>query len=238
LLLEPENGAALVAEITLVLVATCEAIAEAGEHEIELCGPDSNRFGNRNINASAQDEREGIIAWVRRSGARVLASLCQICESIGMGTAEHRFHKGLEMLRAVFQNGAYIVGEKIATSRNDASRRARTVRCCRKSKGFREAAVTLEFTLDSEEVVDIDDGSPAPSVHAKAADDVAVFRVEPHEGVDQGNFYVGVILCECGGAERKKHSQKNYTSNIDYVVSHFGFMFRLSGSDLPASNCP
>jgi hypothetical protein len=111
LLLEPENDATLVAEITLVLVAVCESIVKASEHEIELCRPDSNRFGHWNIDASTQDEGEGIIAWIRRTSARALASLCQICESIGMGTAEHRFYKGLEMLGAVFQNGAYILGE-------------------------------------------------------------------------------------------------------------------------------
>ena len=87
-MLEPENDSAVVAEVALVLVAMSKAVAEPREHEIKLRGPDGEVLGHRNVDASTDDEIEGIIAWVVGGDTGGLASLEQILVGIGVCAAK------------------------------------------------------------------------------------------------------------------------------------------------------
>ena len=73
--LEPKNESGLVAEVTLVLIARGKAVAETCKHIINLRWPNRDRFSYRDIDASTEDEVEGIIARVTRRRASGLANL-------------------------------------------------------------------------------------------------------------------------------------------------------------------
>src|SRR5208283_4915098 len=66
--LEAELDAGRVTEIALVVVTPSEGIAKAGEEIIKLNGPDSDLWGNRDVDTSADDEIECIVAG-RLAGA-------------------------------------------------------------------------------------------------------------------------------------------------------------------------
>jgi len=57
------------------------------------------------------------------------------------------------MFRAIFQNGAYVIGEEVAVRLHSAPRWAWAIRSRRESKGSREAAVAIEFRGDPKRMV-------------------------------------------------------------------------------------
>src|ERR1700757_1987044 len=113
-----------------------------------------------------------------------------------MGSAKQRLYEGLEMFRAVFKNGAYVIGKEVAVSLDRAAQRARAICRRREIKGFGEATVPVEFRRDAKRMVNKHGGAAATSVKGKATDNVAILRVEPHIGVTHINFHLGVILSE------------------------------------------
>src|SRR5690348_5579842 len=129
-LLEPDHHAAVIAEVTLVVVAPSEGVAEPGQHKIKLCRPDGKVLGQGDIETSTNHKIPGIVARVVLAAARAarqgLASAEQAMVGIGVGAAEEGFDKGFPMLSAVFENRPYVVGEHIPARFKDATCRART----------------------------------------------------------------------------------------------------------------
>ena len=70
-----------------------------------------------------------------------------------MGAAKQRLYERLEMFRAVFQNGACVIGEEITVRLHSAPRWAWAIRSRRENKGSREAAVAIEFRGDPKHMV-------------------------------------------------------------------------------------
>src|SRR6267378_659429 len=122
-----------------------------------------------------------------------------------MGAAKQRLYERLEVFRAVFQNGAYVIGEEITVRLHSAPRWAWAIRSRRESKGFREAAVAIEFRGDPKRVVKEYCDAAAAAVQRKAADDVAVLRVESHVGVAQRNFHLSIILSKGSRSKQQKN---------------------------------
>jgi hypothetical protein len=60
--LEPETYTGLVSEIALIVVATRKAVTEACQEVINLNRPNGDRFGKRNVKATANDKIKGVIA--------------------------------------------------------------------------------------------------------------------------------------------------------------------------------
>ena len=136
--LEPENDAAIVPEVALVVISTSKRIAEACQHKIKFRRPDRDGFAQRDIDSPADDEIPSIVAWspAPYADAWVHADIVlQILVKIGVGSSEHRRYERLEMLRAVFQNRAYVIGKEIAAGLDSATSRARTIGDCGESKG-------------------------------------------------------------------------------------------------------
>ena len=73
--LEAELDTGRVTEIALVVVTPSEGIAKAGEEIIKLHGPDSDLWGDRDVDTSADDEIERIVAG-RLAGAASRRSCC------------------------------------------------------------------------------------------------------------------------------------------------------------------
>src|SRR5438874_1553834 len=143
----------------------------------------------------------------RRSSDLIgLASLEEIVVSIRMDAAKEHFNKGFPTLTAVFENRPHVVGEHIAAPRNGATCWARTICGCRKSEGFGGAGIAIKFTGEPQHVIDINRDAAAPAVQRKAANDVAVLGIEPHEGVIHGNFHFGIILSKGYGSKQQNNS--------------------------------
>jgi hypothetical protein len=60
--LEPEANTGLVSEIALIVVATRKAVTEPCQKIVKLYRPNGDRFGKRNIKATANDEVKGVVA--------------------------------------------------------------------------------------------------------------------------------------------------------------------------------
>ena len=113
-----------------------------------------------------------------------------------MDSDRQPLYEGLEMFRVVLGNGAYVIGKEVAVSLDRAPRRAGAIRRRRERKGFCEATVPVEFRRDAKRVANENGDTAASSVGGKAADNVAILRVESHIGVTHRNFHLGVILSE------------------------------------------
>jgi hypothetical protein len=111
--LEPERDTGLIPEVALIVVATCKAGAESGQHIIKLCGPNGNRFGEGNIDASADYEIKGVVAWRTREDAESSTSLNQIPVNVRVGSAKQRLYEWLKMVSAQFEGRAHVVGEQV-----------------------------------------------------------------------------------------------------------------------------
>ena len=183
LLLEPDHNAAVVAEVALVGVAVGKTVAEPGQHKIKLCRPDGNVFGQGDIDSTTNDEIPGIVAWIVRkvASARVHAKVVeQAIVGIAVCAAKERFHKGFEMLRAVLEHGADIVGKEVTARPDGATGRAGTSRVRRENEGSGETLIATKFTGDPQHVVEEKGGAASPTVQGKAANDAAVLGIEPH----------------------------------------------------------
>jgi len=116
--LETENDSALVTEVALVVIAFGKVVAESRQHKVKLRWSDGNGVGHGNIDSSADDEVESIVAWILCASARTtrqrLASREKTLVCIGVGATEERFHKWFEMLCAVLEYRTHVVGEEIA----------------------------------------------------------------------------------------------------------------------------
>lgn len=135
--LEPEYDAAVVTEVALVVVSTGKGIAEARQHKIKFRRPDRDGFAQRDVDPPANDEIPSIVAWIPTpyADAWVHADIVlQILVKIGVGSSEHRRYERLEMLSAVFQNRAYVIGKEIAAGLDSATSRAGTIGDCGESK--------------------------------------------------------------------------------------------------------
>ena len=66
--LEPKRHAGLVSQIALVVVAAGESGAKAGEQVIDLYWSKGNRFGDRNVESSADEKIKGVVARRRACG--------------------------------------------------------------------------------------------------------------------------------------------------------------------------
>lgn len=73
--LEAKNDSGLITEITLVLVALSKGVPEPCQHKIELCRPDVEGMGDRNVDPSTNGEIERIVAGVIGGGASGLTGL-------------------------------------------------------------------------------------------------------------------------------------------------------------------
>lgn len=136
--LEPEYDAAVVPEVALVVISTSKRIAEARQHKIKFRRPDRDGFAQRDVDSPANDEIPSIVAWIPTpyADAWVHADIVlQILVKIGVGSSEHRRYERLEMLSAVFQNRAYVIGKEIAAGLDSATSRAWTIGDCGESKG-------------------------------------------------------------------------------------------------------
>jgi len=60
--LKAELNACLVSEVALIVVSMSESIAKASKQIIKFNRADRNLWGHRNIEASANNEIEGIVA--------------------------------------------------------------------------------------------------------------------------------------------------------------------------------
>lgn len=60
--LEPENDARVVAEVALVVVAASKTVAKASQKKINLRRPNGDRFAQRDVESSTNDEIKGIVA--------------------------------------------------------------------------------------------------------------------------------------------------------------------------------
>ena len=210
--LEPDHNTAVVAEVTLIVVALSKVVAEPSQYKIKLRRANSEVLSQGNIETSANHEIPGIVARVIRKGAstRIHANVMeQVVVGIGVGAAKECFHKGFPMLSAVFENRTHVVGEQIAARFSAATCRARTRGCRRENEGSGEALIAIKFTGEPQPVVDVKGYASAPTVQGEAANDVAVLRVEPHEGVLHGDFNPGVILSKGRCSEQQNNSQHN-----------------------------
>jgi len=136
----------------LVVVASREGAAEAGQKKIKLSRPDRDGFTQGDVESAADDETPCVVAWscVGYASARIHTNIMlQIFVGIGVGSAKHCFYKGLKMLGAIFQNRAYVVSKQIAAGIDCAPGRARAARRRRKSKGpGADGSIALELPLD------------------------------------------------------------------------------------------
>ena len=153
--LEPENDASVVPEVALVGIAGGKVIAEAGEHEIKLRRSDGDGFAQWDVYSSANDEIPGVVAGVSSRGANILTSLEETLIGIRMRSAKEGFYEGFEMLGAIFQNGAYVIGKHVSACLQSAPVGAGAVSGGRKSKGPGEALITLEIPFDSKPMINV-----------------------------------------------------------------------------------
>ena len=72
--LEAQNDSGLVTEIALVLIALSKGVPEPCQHIIELCRPDGEGMGQRNVDPYTNDEIERIVAGVIGGAASGLTS--------------------------------------------------------------------------------------------------------------------------------------------------------------------
>src|SRR6267378_622519 len=124
-----------------------------------------------------------------------------------MSSAKQGFYEGLKVLRPIFQDRTRVVGKQISAGLHVTTCGARAISGCRENEGPVEAAITLEVPLDSKPMIKVDRHPATPAVQGKAANDVAILRIESHVGVIQGNFYLGVILSERGRSKQQNNSQ-------------------------------
>ena len=123
-----------------------------------------------------------------------------------MSSAEQGFYEGLKVLRPIFHDRTDVVGKQIAAGLHGATDGARAVSDCREDEGPAEGGITLEVRLDSNPMINVDGHPASPAVQGKTADDVAILRIESHEGVIQRDFYLGVILSERDRSKQQNHS--------------------------------
>ena len=73
-LLEADHDATVIAEVTLIVVAPSESVAEPGQHKIKLCWPDGNVFGQGDIETSTNHKIPRIVARVVLAAARTASA--------------------------------------------------------------------------------------------------------------------------------------------------------------------
>src|SRR5580693_9958802 len=115
--LEAEDDSGLSAEIVLGAVADDEAIAEAGADVINLHEAERNMFAEGQVEAAADDEiKSGVVRQLAEVDALSLcgAGVVDVAVNIIVGSSDHNFRKGLEMLHVKAQNRANRVREHAA----------------------------------------------------------------------------------------------------------------------------
>jgi len=108
---EPENDAGVISKIALVIVAGSKAVAKSGQYKINLCWAYGDILCHGDIDTSTDDKIPRVIAGVVGANALQLASLLQVLVSIRVSAAKKRFHEGLEVRGAVFDDWSYVIGE-------------------------------------------------------------------------------------------------------------------------------
>jgi hypothetical protein len=122
--LETKLNSSLIAKVTLIIVSAGKRVSKAGEQVIKLHWPNRDLRGDGNVEASADDEIEGIVSrgFVGRETPGIQTAVIEIAVKISVCSAEQYLTKWLEMLGPVFENWSDVVGKQIALSRIRASR--------------------------------------------------------------------------------------------------------------------
>ena len=195
--LEAENDASVVPKVALVGVLP-KGVPESRENIINLRWPDCYRLGQRDVESSANDEIPAIVAGVCRSGADILASFHEVVIGVGMSSAEEHFNERFEVLRAIFNDGTYIIGKQVTAGAHGTTGWTRAIGSCRKIECPGGGHISLEVRLDSQPVIDVNGNSASAAIQREAAEGAAVLRIKPHIGVIERHFYFGVVLRERG----------------------------------------
>jgi hypothetical protein len=131
---ESEDNTAVVAKITLILIALSEIIAEAGQHKIKLRGPDRNVSANWDIKSATNDEIKSVVAWIARCAASSLAGFEEVLIRIGMRPTKHEFYEWLEVWGTILEDGSNVVREQIGVCYNRAAYWTGAVGGCREGE--------------------------------------------------------------------------------------------------------
>ena len=164
LLLEPQINTCIEPKVALVVVPTCKAGAKARQYVIKLPDPDGNGPGNPDIDASADDEIEGIVAGrfrVAHTGSQTIASGKKMSTCIGVSATKQCLDKRLKVRSAKFNYWPNVVGKQIGL---DTPGTASGADRSRQNKVSCLAPITLKVTLDSKCMAEVKRYVSSPTV--------------------------------------------------------------------------
>jgi hypothetical protein len=212
--LEPDDNSSLVPEVALIVVATREGIAKAGQQVVKLHWSDGDVFVDRYVDASTNDEIKGIVArgLAGDDTASRTAVLVKIPVEIAVSAAEQSLSKWLEMLHAELEDRTNVVGEQVALSGYYAiciSLATIAIGARRRDVNrARIAAIALELAQDTDVLAEVVRDRSAAAVQIERAKIIVVLRIGVNERIIKRNFNLRCILREGSASEKQNERNK------------------------------
>jgi hypothetical protein len=211
--LEFEDDSGLGAKIALGAVADYDGVAEAGMNVINFDGAEGDVLAERDVEAAAEDEVEGIV--VRQSAevdtfALGGAAVEDIRVDIVVCSAEHKLRKRLDALEVEAQDRANGVSEQVAVNGQSAIGLAIAALGIRgHSDDLPVAAVVRELGFEADVFEEEVSKGYAAAIERRTGDEAALRSVQI--GIIHGDLYLRRVLGESGGGEENgRREQKQF----------------------------